>query len=121
MITLTKTRLQDGVWEGVLKREDTDAMPSLRVTYLEQTLSDVQSEKISDYELALRIEIPAAVINDGIQTILVINDQTGDTLGTIPLIAGDALSADLTAEIGLLRAELDMLKRAFRRHCVETM
>jgi hypothetical protein len=26
----------------------------------------------------------------------------------------------LRAEVDLLRAELDMLKRAFRRHCVET-
>jgi hypothetical protein len=28
---------------------------------------------------------------------------------------------DLRAEVDLLRAELDMLKRAFRRHCLETM
>jgi hypothetical protein len=27
---------------------------------------------------------------------------------------------DLRAEVDLLRAELDMLKRAFRRHCLET-
>ncbi len=25
-----------------------------------------------------------------------------------------------TAEVDLLRSELDMLKRAFRRHCLET-
>jgi hypothetical protein len=36
------------------------------------------------------------------------------------LIAGDVLGDDIRAEVDLLRAELDMLKRAFRRHCVET-
>ena len=35
-------------------------------------------------------------------------------------IAGEAVSDDLRAEVELLRAELDMLKRAFRRHCLET-
>jgi hypothetical protein len=33
--------------------------------------------------------------------------------------SGDAL-ADLTAEVALLRAELDQLRQAFRRHCLET-
>ena len=36
-------------------------------------------------------------------------------------LAGEALAHDIRAEIDLLRAELDMLKRAFRRHCLETM
>lgn len=33
---------------------------------------------------------------------------------------GEALGDDMRVEIELPRAELDMLKRAFRRHCVET-
>jgi len=33
---------------------------------------------------------------------------------------GEALGDDMCVEIELPRAELDMLKRAFRRHCVET-
>ena len=45
----------------------------------------------------------------------------GETLGHVTLIAGDPLAEDLLAEVDLLRAELDMLKRAFRRHCLETM
>jgi hypothetical protein len=30
------------------------------------------------------------------------------------------LEEDIRAEVSLLRAELDLLKRAFRRHCAET-
>ena len=43
-----------------------------------------------------------------------------EVLGSFTLIAGEALGDDLRAEVSLLRAELDMLKRAFRRHCLET-
>jgi hypothetical protein len=42
---------------------------------------------------------------------------------TIPeeaIADGEALGDDMRVEIELPRAELDMLKRAFRRHCVET-
>ena len=38
---------------------------------------------------------------------------------TLPLLAGEALDADLRAEIDLLRAELDLLKREFRRLATE--
>jgi hypothetical protein len=41
-------------------------------------------------------------------------------LGSFSIVAGDALAEDIRAELSLLRAELDMLKKAFRRHCVET-
>ena len=36
------------------------------------------------------------------------------------MITGEPLGDDIRAEVELLRAELDMLKRAFRRHCLET-
>jgi hypothetical protein len=36
-------------------------------------------------------------------------------------MAGEVLSDDFRSEVSLLRAELDLLKRAFRRHCLETM
>ena len=41
-------------------------------------------------------------------------------LDSFALMSGDALSYDIRAEMTLLREELDMLKRAFRRHCLET-
>ena len=41
-------------------------------------------------------------------------------MASITLIGDEVTGPDLRAEVDLLRAELDMLKRAFRRHCVET-
>ena len=64
--------------------------------------------------------MPAAAIADGIQTILVVDRKTERKLGNVVLIGDDVLGVDIRNEMDLLRAELDMLKRAFRRHCVET-
>ena len=46
----------------------------------------------------------------------------GTAVGLVPLalLAGEALSQDIRAEMALMRAELDLLKQAFRRHCRET-
>ena len=65
--------------------------------------------------------IPAEVIADGVQTFLISDTTTGERIGDFALMSGDALSYDIRAEVTLLREELDMLKRAFRRHCLETM
>ena len=45
----------------------------------------------------------------------------GVVRGQFTVIAGVPLDEDVRAEISLLRAELDLLKRAFRRHCAETV
>ena len=53
----------------------------------------------------------------------VVRFRTGEEsgqIGHVSLLAGEALGDDIRAEVALLRAELDMLKRAFRRHCLET-
>ena len=51
---------------------------------------------------------------------MIIDADANVKLGDFTLIAGEPLADDLRAEVELLRAELDMLKRAFRRHCLET-
>jgi hypothetical protein len=43
-----------------------------------------------------------------------------ETLAHFTIITGVAMEDDMRAEVDLLRQELDMLKRAFRRHCLET-
>jgi hypothetical protein len=55
-----------------------------------------------------------------VQTFLITDTATDETLNSFSLLSGDALAGDSRAEITLLREELDMLKGAFRRHCVET-
>ena len=69
----------------------------------------------------LRVPVPKSAISDGVKTFLVIDSKAGEKIGSFALIAGEALGDDIRAEVDLLRAELDMLKRAFRRHCLDTM
>ena len=118
-VTLTKTRLQGGIWEGIVRQDGESGRPALRVTYLERDVEGVDLIE-ADGHWVIRIPIPLEAVSDGVQTLLILDAHTGDTLGSIPLLAGEPLSDDIRAEMDLLRAELDMLKKAFRRHCVET-
>jgi len=123
MLTLTKTRLVEGVWEGVLTYSGTgNFQPEITVTHLDQPIGGVVvSEDADAGHWILRVPIPANLISDGLQTFLILDGRSGATLGSFAILAGDALAEDLRSEVDLLRAELDMLKKAFRRHCVETM
>jgi hypothetical protein len=122
-VTLTKLRLIEGVWHGVLKRAGRDNwQPEIEVTHLDQPVEGVEVEEDRVEECwYVRVPIPAERISDGVQTFLVRDRQSAAVLGSFAIVAGDALAEDIRAEMGLLRAELDMLKKAFRRHCVETM
>ena len=119
-LTLTKTRIRAGVWEGVLTGATSD--PKLGVTHLEVPLNDVSVTAIPDRagEWHVRVPIPSALLSEGVQTFLIHDQATGAKLNHFTVIAGVTMEDDLRAEVDLLRAELDMLKRAFRRHCVET-
>jgi hypothetical protein len=122
-LTLTKTRLFEGVWEGVLTREgDGNYQPEIEVTHLQKVVPGVEViEKPEENLWVVRVPIPVETIADGVQTFLILDKKTGETLESFALMSGDALSFDIRAEVTLLREELDMLKRAFRRHCLETM
>jgi hypothetical protein len=117
-MTLTQTRIAGGVWEGVLTVAG--EVPPLQALHQGKALEGVEVKPLpgKSGRHAVRVPIPAAILTEGVQTVLL---QTGDTvLAQFSLIAGTPLDDDLRAEIGLLRAELDLLKRAFRRHCAET-
>lgn len=118
---LTKTRVRAGVWEGVLAVEG--GKPALDVLHLDQKLPGLTLTEIPGQtgSYAVRLPIPAAILSEGVQTFLFQNPATGEKLGHFTIITGVAMEDDLRAEVDLLRAELDTLKRAFRRHCLETM
>lgn len=122
-LTLTKTRLFEGVWEGVLTREGgATGMPRIAVTHLSEPLDGVEVIARPDEKLwVLRVPIPPHVIADGVQTFVITDQASGERIGDFSLMSGDALAYDIRAEVTLLREELDLLKRAFRRHCLETL
>ncbi|APE44914.1 hypothetical protein BOO69_16995 [Sulfitobacter alexandrii] len=119
-LELTKTKMRQGVWQGVITGAGDD-MPKVQITHQNRNVESfelVHNEKADHWLLS--VTIPPEAISDGVQT-LMIRDATAETdIGHITLMAGEVLGDDIRAEVDLLRAELDMLKRAFRRHCVET-
>ncbi len=120
-LILTKTRLFEGVWEGILTHQgEGNIQPKIEVTHLEKALPGVEVTELEDRTWAIRVPIPVEVITDGVQTFLIHEVGRDEMLGSFALMSGDALGYDIRVEMTLLREELDMLKRAFRRHCLET-
>lgn len=120
-LTLTKTRLFEGVWEGVLSGHTGSSPPEIEVSIAGEALAHVDLVEGDTGRWVLRVPVPPEAIADGVQTIVICKKGTdGDVLASFSILAGDALGDDLRVEVDLLRAELDLLKRAFRRHCVET-
>lgn len=119
-ITLTKTRIRAGIWEGILA--GSPAMPSLDVVHLEKTIPGVTVTAVPERpgDWLVKVPVPVEALSEGVQTFLIRDTGTGEKLQHFTIITGVAMEDDLRAEIDLLRAELDMLKRAFRRHCLET-
>jgi len=123
-VRLTKSTIRSGVWNGHAVREDgaDDPMPVLSAWHLEMRLPDPELAPVKDKPglWAVSFPIPATILADGVQTVLIRDEASGDTVESFALVSGEPLEQDVRAEVDLLRAELDMLKRAFRRHCVET-
>ncbi|NSY40067.1 hypothetical protein [Leisingera sp. ANG59] len=122
-LTLTKIRFRNGIWEGKISNAPaTGARPDITVMFQDQPLKEViltEGQKDGDWLVA--VPVPPEAVADGVQTFVIFDASDSTRLGDFTLIAGEAVADDLRAEVELLRAELDMLKRAFRRHCLETM
>jgi hypothetical protein len=113
------TRIKAGVWHGDLTGAGQE-QPLLHVTHFGQTLPELNYTYDAAHDVwHVAVPIPTALIADGVQTFL-IADQTGTTLDSFTLIAGAPLAEDLRTEIAALRAELEVLKQAFRAHCTES-
>lgn len=67
----------------------------------------------------VRVPLPADALCDGVHTFSLVDRDSGMLLESYAVALGEPLDRDLRAEIDLLRAELDLLKRAFRRHCAD--
>ncbi len=119
---LTETGLANGVWEGVITRlegEGESGAPEIDVRHMD---GPVQSEiqETGDGRWLLKVPVPSEAIADGVHVFVIYDQNSDEKLGDFTLLAGEPVADDIRAEIALLRAELDMLKRAFRRHCLET-
>ena len=111
-------RIAGGVWEAVLTGVAT--APVIEALHAGREIDgvEVQADAGKAGRFVVRVPIPAWALNDGVQTVLVRSD--GVTLAQFTLVAGQPLDEDIRAELSLLRAELDLLKRAFQRHVRES-
>ena len=123
MTKLLHTRTINGIWEGILSYGRDSATPYVQVTHREKPISDVSIQEVPDQpgNWQLRFPIPSSCLSDSIETLLISDAATGEALGSYTVTTGHDAQVDIRAEVDLLRAELDMLKRAFRRHCRETL
>ena len=117
---LTKTRITGGIWNGILTGAARGTIPRLVLTHQGDVLSGLTTKLLDDDSWSVDVPILTDRLADGVQTFIVSDANTGEKLTSFAFLAGEALSEDIRAEMDLLRDELDMLKRAFRRHCLET-
>ncbi|WP_342585416.1 hypothetical protein [Ruegeria sp. ANG-S4] len=110
-MTLTPTRFENGLWEGHIT---SDTEPRVRAVYLGDAVSDIELIRDTD-GWTLRVPVPASAVSEGVHSIIIQDLETNARLADFTIIAGDPAADDLRGEVALLRAELDMLKRAFRR------
>jgi len=122
-MVLTKTRIQAGIYEGVLEAEQPDgAAPPVAAIFDNAQIEglSITADSAERGKWDVRLAIPSDVMTDGIQTFAFVHSETNALLDSFTIVTGEPLNDDIRAELDLLRAELDMLKKAFRRHCVET-
>lgn len=122
-MTLTKARIQAGVWEGVLEIGTLPELPELEVSHLAKPVSGftIEADPEASGRYLVRVPIPVDLLCDGVQTFVITEKTSGEKLAHFSMVTGQPLDDDILAEMDLLREELDMLKRAFRKHCLETM
>jgi hypothetical protein len=120
--SLSKTRFFEGIWEGVIAGATDDSpTPKVEVRVHDQSIPDISVTPLPDpASWLIKVPVPATTLADGVHTFVITESVLGQPLGDFSIIAGDAAGEDIRAEMSLLRAELDMLKRSFRRHCRET-
>lgn len=117
----TEVSLHNGLYTAHLSLPGipADAPPDLALQYLGEDLPDAHLVHLSDDKWRLEVPIPSNLLSDGVHTLLLVKDQGTDLLHSHVISSGTALSQDMRAELALMRAELDLLKRAFRRKLAE--
>ncbi|MEM6886714.1 MAG: hypothetical protein AAF636_01105 [Pseudomonadota bacterium] len=113
-VTIEQSRLRDGVWECLLRAR---LRPQVAAHLHDKPLEPPQVEPAgSDGLWRLTLTLPKDLLSDGAHTVVLTEGAASDPFGNIAILAGDVLASDLRAEVDLLRAELNMLKRMFRKH-----
>ena len=114
---LVTSRIDQGVWLGLLS--GSREKPRIEVRHRERVIEGVSIGEAPD-GWTVSVPIPKETISEGVQNFAVYAPDEDRKLADFTLIAGEPADEDLRTEVALLRSELDMLKRAFRRHCSDS-
>ena len=100
-----------GCWTGTLQSDSPPA--PLSVTHQGTVVTQATLREAGPGVWAVSADLPPSVIDNGVHSLLLL---AGDSvLASLTLVAGTVAGDDLLAEVAQLRAELDLLKREFRR------
>lgn len=116
MTQMVRSRLRDGIWEAEFK----DAGMELTVSLNGAPLDDVVVKRVDARVVSVSVPIPADRLSEGVHSFNVCGPDDL-RIGGFTIAAGDVVANDLLSELELVKAELDLLKKAFRRHLRETM
>ncbi|MEJ2036529.1 MAG: hypothetical protein P8X69_10910 [Maritimibacter sp.] len=77
---LTKTRIQAGIWEGVLT--GAAHVPELEVSYQAQVLDGftLREDPEEDGRYLLQVPIPAELLSEGVQTFVIAENAAGSSI-----------------------------------------
>lgn len=115
--TLTRLGFRGGVWQGrFAANSKASKVPKVELRSQGEVIEGVQLQADGKGAWLISAPIPARLLGDGVAGFLIVDAATGAELAGFSIAAGIPADDDLRAEIGLLRAELELLKKAFRRH-----
>lgn len=100
-----------GCWNGALQAANPPA--ALSVLHRGEVVAEASLRDAGPGVWAVSVSLPPAVIDQGAHSLLLVAGD--EVLSSLALIAGTVAGDDLLAEVAQLRAELDLLKREFRR------
>lgn len=117
---LTRVRIKGGRYEGLMTAStDVAGLEALHEGKV-IAVASLAPDEAQPGSWRVAVDLPAEVIGEGVQVISLRSTLSGAVLDRVTLMAGTPLDEDIRAEVALLRDEIEMLKRAFRRHCAET-
>lgn len=120
--------VRGGLWRGCIR----GGQPPARVVLVQhgEVIAEARLTLEGQDGCAVEVDLPRELLTQGVQTLLLKADggasgddlrPDGQVLARLPLMAGQPLDDDLTAEIATLRAELELVKRELRRFAREQM
>lgn len=95
--------------------------PALRMVLDGETIGNLTPSPIEgrDGEWQVEGDLGPGLLSEGTRTVVIVGPNE-DVLDSVTVVAGLNAPEDLRAELDALRAEVGLLKSAFRRHVFQT-